>query len=407
MRVARRSPPPPLTLRIRPSMQITVTGATGLVEAPQWLATNASLSGTSECPGLPAVVIHTQADYQAFVGNAALSAATELGQVIITWGAITDIQMATVFQDKTTLGGLVIEGCRAITSLSPALDNVTTITSGLVLDNLRSLASAEMLALSFVGGGVRIYNNAALVSVRAPLATTVGSLFVYNCGRLRRTTFNLLTSINGTFSLSQLQYLSATAITNGFPWLQTVQGTFSLNNPGYRLPRNTIRAPLSLPQLRTIGGWYARNVRVSSVSLPALTSVGGLAGQSGTFYWNSLPYLRAIHVPSLSVVTGRISIISTPGLTTLCHMGNLQESGYQTSSSVSGIPPATLDHDLVLPPRPRPLSTHSRMVVFSGSTDSGPEFGDSSVVDDVERVSQRSRRLQRIARRGDFEPGRL
>mmetsp|Transcript_31795 Transcript_31795/g.95555 ORF Transcript_31795/g.95555 Transcript_31795/m.95555 type:complete len:1899 (+) Transcript_31795:340-6036(+) len=308
---------------------VTVSGGTDLVEAPQWVATSASLN-VSACSGHPAVVIHTLEDFNSYMQNSSLRDATELGQVVITWGAITNAQFSSIFQNKTILGGLMVEGCRAISTLSPGLDNLTIVRSGLMLDNLASLTTAELASLTFVGGGVRIFTNPRLVAIAMPRLVTSGSIFIYNCATLRSVPFLALQSVNGTLTLLNLRYLSPAAISNGFPSLQSVTAQFRLDYAGRWPSGYTALTPISLPQLRTVGAWLVRNLRVSSISCPALTSVGG-AGQTGTFTWARLPDLRAVHLPSLTVVSGRISFTTVPSLSTLCPLGNLHPSGYQAT----------------------------------------------------------------------------
>lgn len=284
------------------------------------------------CSGAPSIVIHTATDYTNFIANSTLVTATQLGQVVITWGAITNTQFTAVLQGKQQLDGLLIQKCRAITTLTPALDNLTTVTSGLVLDGNAVLSNVQLPMLTSVFGGLRVYNQGAIVRMRMPQLTTVGALLIYNCASLTTTSFGLLTTVNGSFTLSQLRRYSSIAITNGFPSLTTVSGQFRLYYSGRNPSTQTARSPLTLPLLQSVGSLDIRNIRVSSVSFPALTTVGG-TGRSGTFTWRSLPYLRALSLPSLTLVTGRITFNTVPVLSTLCQF-SLDQSGYLSSSNV-------------------------------------------------------------------------
>eukprot|EP00038_Savillea_parva_P030715 m.79625 g.79625 ORF g.79625 m.79625 type:complete len:2295 (+) comp9306_c0_seq2:357-7241(+) len=310
------------------SGNFTVTGATTLQHVPTWIATNASLNGTTECQGLPPVVIHSQADFTAFSSNTTLTTATQLGQVVVTWSAISNTQLATIFQGKTVLGGVVIEGCVALTSLSPAMDNVTTVDS-LVVDTLRSLRSLQLPALTFSGSSIRIYNNNVLASISIPLLTSAGDVFVYNCQYLRAMSMTALTSVNGTLSLSRLSYLSGSEISDAFPALQTIQGRFYVAYPSIRLPRRTMRAPISLPQLQSVGSWVFSNLRTTSMSCPALVNI------SGVFSWRDMPYLRALHFPSLQRLEGQFTLNNVPVLSTLCHIGSLSADTYLSADDIS------------------------------------------------------------------------
>lgn len=304
-----------------------------LTESPQWLTQNASFPGTTECAGLPAVVIHSAADYQAFLANTALMDATALGPVVITWPRMNTSELAVVLQNKTSLGGLIIEGSNEIARLSPALDNLTTVTSGLVLDNLVALTATELINLRFVGAGLRIYRNRRMTHIVAENLETTGGVFLSDLNAVMDASFDALTTVNGTLAIRSCNLLTGTALTNAFPQLRTVQGQLQL----YYVSRSggTARSALSLPSLQTVGSMYIRELSITSFSAPALVRVGGL-GLSGTFYWRGLRYLTTLSAPSLATVTGAMTFQILSRLQSLCGLG-LERTGYYGTSGVSRV----------------------------------------------------------------------
>jgi hypothetical protein len=286
------------------------------------------------------VVISSLADYNMYLANATLSDATELGPVVITWPTINTQELTMVLQNKTSLGGLVIESCLSITSLSPALDSLTTISAGLVLDNLISLRGINLMNVSSIGSDVRIYSNSLVSVVALPLVEHLGALFIDGCSAVRVVSFQNLTTVNGSWSLRNMPSLSGSAISDGFPSLTTVEGTLTLYVVSWA--GNPARSPLSLPLLQSVGGWYARQAHFTSVSCPALQSIGGPPelhnfggrGELGTFYWYNLPNLRAMHFESLQFVSGKITIASVGMLSNLCSLIGLPPAGYHSRNRV-------------------------------------------------------------------------
>jgi hypothetical protein len=297
------------------SQSIVITGTASLAQSPSWIATNASLTGMAPCSNLPGVLIASTADYTRFTQDAALMNAVELGSVVITWTNMTNERLGIVMANKATLGGLVLALLPSVTTLSPALDNVTSVASGVVLDNLIVLTSATMNSLTSCGaGGVRIYNNPRLLRITMPQLTTVGNLYLASLTNLRVAALPALISVTGTLTMYNMRYLSPMAVSNGLPSLETVSGQLRLDRVAWWNAASS-RGPITLPELQSVGSLYIRHSYMTTLSLDSLVTV------TGGIYMNSASRLTAIHLPSLQSVGRAITLITMPLLTNLCHLG--------------------------------------------------------------------------------------
>jgi len=68
-------------------------------------------------------------------------------QVNITWAAISDEQLTAFLSSKSTVAELLITGANALTTLSPALDNLNAVAGDVILTSLTALESVELPAL--------------------------------------------------------------------------------------------------------------------------------------------------------------------------------------------------------------------------------------------------------------------
>lgn len=292
-----------------------ISSAPRLRLLPSWLATRAGLSGTTECSGLPPIVITTEADFLRFTQNSTLMSATALGPVVITWNNFTNQRLATVFQGKTTLEGLVFSKVPSVTTLSPGLDNVTTVLTTIVLDNMIALRQVSMPGLTSCGSDIRIYNNARVTSIAFPALTNSGTVYLYRMYALTSSNFAALTTINGSLTLNEVRLLTPYAISNGFASLTTIVGSLSFYRAAYRSSSSST-GPITLPALQSVGRLYIRYTYATAISLDALLTV------NGNFILQSLPTLRAVHMPSLTLVSGSITLSSLPLMTSLCVLGS-------------------------------------------------------------------------------------
>lgn len=302
-----------------------------LVHAPEWLANLSLLTGITSCSEAPAVVIHTQRDYETFMNDSSLRAATELGPVVITWPSITNEQLSNVLQGKITLGGLVIEGCEGLTYLHPALDNLTTVHSGVTLDNLVVLQSVQAPVLTFIGSVLRIYSLPGVQHIQMPRVTTMLDFYMYSMSLLRTTIFSNLRTVNGSFYMYSMDKLSPTEISTGFPVLAHVQDQLYLNVVG-RSSGNDARAPLNFARLANVGSMYISNMYSTQIAFPTLTDIGA-PGEDGKFTLSSLSYATNMFFPVLQLVSGQIQISSNRQLNSICRV-ELPQSGYLSRYSV-------------------------------------------------------------------------
>jgi hypothetical protein len=322
---------------------VQISGALHLSKAPPWIIAVAALTGSVACSGDPTLVVHSQSDYDTIVQNLTLMASTALGPVVITWPQISDRQLTTLLQSKTVTEGLVIEGCTSISTLTPALDSLTSVSAGLIIDSCVALSSIDLLALQSVGSIVQIYNIPNLFQISADQVTGVGgSMLLYHLPQLSTALFSRLAQVNGSLVITSAIRLSGASIGAGFSALATVRdelqfGTFSRTG-------TTARTPLMLPQLQSVGSWSVRSSYITSFAAPLLESVGG-QGQTGTFAWSSLPYVSNLAFPRLATVGGQITISSLTRLSTLCEIGLLRV-GYLSRQQACYPPPSPPLHNI-------------------------------------------------------------
>ena len=308
-------------------LQIAIRTNPLLAQVPAWIAANATATlltqVTSDCSGLPSVIITSAADYTNYINSAQLGA-TQLGMFVVTWVNITDAQLAVALSNKTALAGLALDGLSFVTTVN--LDSLTSdVTSGLAFESMPQLTSISLASVSSVSGGFRISTNTRLITVSAPNVTTVvGDLYIFNNAAATTMDFSSLVNVSGILTLRSLNFLSGAAVSNGFASLQTVGAQLML----YTLSVSgaDLRTALVLPALQSVGSLYVHTVYVSRLSLPVLETVGA-PGYNGLMYIFNLIYLRALEMPSLQLVSGLITFQNLNILTNLCEIG-LPSSGY-------------------------------------------------------------------------------
>jgi len=317
------------------SRAIVIRSSPNLVQMPLWISQNASssLSGvqTTTCPAVSPVVIDGPAAYQSYMQNGQLTSATVLGSVVITWAQISNTQLANVLQNKTVVAELVLENCGAVTSLSPALDTLTTVTTRLVIDNLPLVSTLAMPMLQNVGSGVRLFNLRRVRTLSIPrLVNMTGTLQVENLIAMTAMQFDTLQLVNGTINLRSLQSLSGGALSTGLSNLRTVVGQLRVwyvsQGGGAR------QSPFVLAQLVSVGSLYIREMQSASLSMPVLTTVGS-PGQSGQFYVSRMPQMVSLSCRVLTRVTGQMTFDTLSILATLCDVW-LPQLGYTSTRAV-------------------------------------------------------------------------
>lgn len=321
---------------------------------PTWIATNASFLGASPCSSIPPVAIETQADFNRFMANSSMAQATELGTVVITWAGINDTQLSAVLAGKTVLGELVLEGLTQVTTLSPALDSLVNITSRLALNSMPALTSVAVPMLASVGGGVRVYGLSQATSISFPNVTSIGgALFVQSNNvatsvsfpavtviggavmldrnnRLTSVSFDVLSVVNGSMTVNNHNLLSGSALSDGFPQLQTVVGMLQMQS--FSVSGSDARSTLTFSRLASVGSLYVRISYVTTVSMPALQMVGG-DGEQGRFFFQQLTYVRSLDFPALTTVSGQIQFLNLNAIGNLCQIA-LPPAGYLYTRNV-------------------------------------------------------------------------
>jgi hypothetical protein len=316
-------------------LQVQISGAPHLSKAPAWVISVAALTGSLACSGDPILVVHSQSDYTAIVQNATLMAATSVGPVVITWPQITDTELTTLMRSRTSTEGLVIEGCRSVSTLTPALDSLTSIGAGLVIDNVVALSAIDLPALQSVGSIMQIYNIPNLFQLSMVRLTEVGgSMYLYSLPQLGTALFTSLQRVNGSLTITSTTSLSGSSITTGFSALETVQDELGFNT--FSRTGTSARSPVTLLRLASVGSWNVRTSYITGFAAPLLTIVGG-QGQTGTFAWTSLPYVSNLIFPRLATVVGQFTVSALTRLSTLCGIG-LPRSGYLSRQQVCPSP---------------------------------------------------------------------
>lgn len=245
---------------------------------------------------------------------------------VITWSDINSTQLNVVLQGKTFLDGLVLDGLTSITSLSPALDSVVNISTGVSVENMPALTDMSIPSVTSIGGGMRITNNTQLLAISLPNVTSIsGDMYVFSNARVMTTSFSSLIAVNGSLTMQSVAGLSASGISVGFPNLQCVGAQFTLLT--FSWSGSTALSSLILTRLQSVGALYLRQTQLLSVELPALVRVGGSA------YLYDMPRVQNLSFPVLTAVSGQLTVSSMASLTNLCQMA-LQESGYSTDQAV-------------------------------------------------------------------------
>jgi hypothetical protein len=297
-----------------------------LVQMPAWMAQSGNRAGMAICSLAPSVLIGSAAAYTAATSNTALMAATELAEVIVTWSAISDAQLATILGTRTVVGEVILDGCTAVTTTAP-LGRLTNVTARLVLEGLTSLTSVHLPALAYVGASIRLVGLSAVTSVSLPALVATGTdLWLYQLRRMVTITAPRLVTVGGALNTRDLWLLSGTNFSLGFPRLQTIGGLATFWNLGARAPLPF--TPIVMTALNSSGGMnFRENQRISGVSFPSLVSVGGLS-------WYHNTQMRQVNFPLLTSCAG-FTMTAMTVLPDLCGFGSLQPGGYTSTRAVS------------------------------------------------------------------------
>jgi hypothetical protein len=323
----------------------SITRCPHLSTVPSWLTATVGQSATV-CSGNAHITIASQADYTAF--TVARPPGTRMGDVVISWPAITDSQLANVLSAHTQVDGLTISGCTALTTISSSvLGSLQSVAGSLVFEQLSAVTSISVPALSSVGGAVRVASCTNLAQVNMTNLTTVGaSVQVSRNTRITSIHMGVLTTVSGAFEILysngcrvlnaralrtvggafNLQYLANLANTSAlFPVLRTVGGSLTLRTISYstrwglsgtRAPLG--RIPISFPQLVSTGSiaMTMNEITSTGISFPQLVNI------TGGFYLGSSRAVITVELPRLERLTGLLRIQSMSTLADLCLFGN-------------------------------------------------------------------------------------
>ena len=305
--------------------QIRITSSLNLIVMPLWISQNASIENTIDCGYHPPVVIRTKTDYDKYAANSTLLNSVDIGTIIITWADISNEQLALLLQTKTTIDELIIEDCLQLTSLSPALDALQTVSSRLSLDNLTAVPSITLGSLTSVGA-VSVRYNTALETLEMPKLKTVGTggMLLYVSRLLTSLLTPSLVSSDGSLIVSNCLTLTAAGVTAAFPSLQTVAKELQFTHVSYYGPNELRDTDLVLPRLKSVGSLLIQYGYTRSIVMPRLESV------AGTFRFNGLNTLHYLDMPSISYVGGTISFYDIRLLSSLCHF-DLSQAGFNSS----------------------------------------------------------------------------
>ena len=83
-------------------------------------------------------------------------------------------QLATLLQRKTTIEGLVIEDNAVLENLSPGLDAVVNVTTGVTVSNATALTEVNLPAFTACGGPITIERAPWVTAVSANVLQEVG-----------------------------------------------------------------------------------------------------------------------------------------------------------------------------------------------------------------------------------------
>lgn len=249
-------------------------------------------------------------------------------------------------QPQTTDVSAVITSVAGVTTVNSISISSNTITSN-QLDALLGSIISVVGSVQFSSLTVGSISMAALQSVGGSIAFT-------NNVQVSMVNFGNLTSVNGSFTMANHPILTAAALSNGFPQLQSVGGMMQLIT--FSTSGGSIQTSLILPEVVSLGSLDIRNTYAISVSMPALQTIGG-AGQQGTTFFQNLAYLRNLDFPALASVSGGMQLLSLNVLANLCQVA-LPSTGYLTSSNVRE--PMSLASHMYIHPPPCNLSDSSR-----------------------------------------------
>jgi hypothetical protein len=140
-----------------------------------------------------------------------------------------------------------------------------------------------------------------------------------------------LTTVGGAVQLTNMGYLTASAISAGLPQLQSIQGQFYMSAVSWSGMWS--QSALVLPELRSVGSWSVRQTVVSVVSCPLLTTI------NGAFSWYRLPFVRGLNFPSLTTIAGQLSLNQMDRLTNLCHFASIPSTSNVAGGFFVGPPP--------------------------------------------------------------------
>ena len=150
------------------------------------------------------------------------------------------------------------------------VQNVNIVSSIVTTAQLASLLQSVVTVMgSFTVGPVPLVTD-----VSAPLLQSVAADFtIQTSPNLASVTFVNLTTANGSFTMSGLNALTGSAISDGFPVLATVTANMRLQ--GFSLAGADARTPLVFFSLGTVGSLTIQQTLITAVSMPTLTTVSG------------------------------------------------------------------------------------------------------------------------------------
>ena len=291
-----------------------------------WMAKKASITSSSTCPYHAAVIIRSEDDYTKYAGNSTLVNSEDLGSVIITWKDITDSQLAKLLEKKTTISELVIEDCVKLTTLSPAVDKLKTVSSRIVVDGVSGVTAVNFSALERVGAGVNVLSMSKLQTIEMPVVTFIGgSVVIQICGSLTSVSAVSLKTVNASVDIQGCFYLSVASFASGFGSLKTIAGSFYLRSISAKGPQAI--STLIMPELETVGSLtLSECYGMRSAVFPKLKTVGSV-------FLYALSRFAQLDTPSLTSIKGKFSIVGLAGLSSLCSLG-VDESGFTGASVI-------------------------------------------------------------------------
>jgi hypothetical protein len=204
----------------------------------------------------------------------------------------------------------IVSSAITTTQLTALLANVTTVTGDISMVSLSTITSVSMPLLQTVGGGLNLNT--------LQQATTVF--------------FGSLRTVGGSLTIRSMRALSGSAISTGLRQLTVITGQLSIWSASQQ--GSSARLELGLPQLRSVGSMYIREINCGTISASILTTVAGGSVASGVVTFINLARTTTLDFPSLVRVSGRISFLNLALLSNLCEIG-LPATGYTDSRAVS------------------------------------------------------------------------